>query len=73
MAEVLAPELGADAHLPRQAQDLLLELHVAEGASVLVARRRQRVVVLKGERERGGNTKREGQVGQCLSRIRQVA
>jgi hypothetical protein len=45
--EVLAPELGPDAGLVAELLHLLLELEVAEGASELVARGRQRVQVTR--------------------------
>ena len=48
VAEVLAAELRADAHLARHLQNGLLHLQVAEGAAELVAARVQIVQVLRG-------------------------
>mmetsp|Transcript_17625 Transcript_17625/g.51187 ORF Transcript_17625/g.51187 Transcript_17625/m.51187 type:complete len:574 (+) Transcript_17625:182-1903(+) len=48
VAEVLAPELRADAHGAREPQNLVLEGEVAEGAARLVARGGQGVQVPRG-------------------------
>ena len=45
--EPLAAELRADAELMRDLEELSLERGVAEGAAMLVARRRERVVVMR--------------------------
>ena len=56
MAEVLAAELRADAHLARHLQNRLLHLQVAEGAAELVAARVQVVEVLGGGQLHGLQT-----------------
>ena len=56
VAEVLAAELRADAHLARHLQDRLLHLQVAEGAAELVAARVQVVEVLRGGQLHGLQT-----------------
>lgn len=56
VAEVLAAELRADAHLARHLQNRLLHLQVAEGAAELVAARVQVVEVLGGGQLHGLQT-----------------
>lgn len=46
MAKIFATELSSDSGSLRQLEDLLLELEIAEGATVLVAARRQVVEIL---------------------------
>ena len=53
VAEVLAAELGADAHLARELQNLLLHLAVADGDALVVALARQVVeIARRGELHR---------------------